>query len=172
MLTERTDIIRLYEGAACSGDSALFSSPSRTAHDIALKRCTGCPVAQLCYMHVDPEDGYTGTVAGRLYYNGKDVTADLGALPPPVYANSDVNPELVAEVEVAFVAEDADWSVYNASTLMAAVWLLRKRGYRPARISRVTCMTKERVIEISAVFDEEASPDLKDFLLEYEDASL
>lgn len=160
--------MRLYEQANCKGNFALFSSANREAHRIAAMRCAECPVRDLCFDHVNPEDGFTGTVAGRLYYDGIDVTDDPSALPPPIYREHDVDPDLAVEIDEAFLAEDADWSVYNESTLMAAIWRLRKKGFRAARISRVSGLNKARILQLADHFEEEASPELKDFVKDAE----
>jgi len=169
MTSETQSVRALYEQARCRGEASLFSSTSREAFTIASTRCGNCPVLDTCYTHVKPEDGYTGTVAGRLFYDGLDVTDDPSALPPPIFSATDVDPDLAAEVKDAFIAEDADWCIYNESTLMAAMWLLRKNGFRTSRISRVSGLTRFRVQQLASYFEEEAPADLKDFLLSFED---
>lgn len=164
VITDRKTALRLYTEANCQGNFALFSSASREAHRIAALRCAECTVRDLCIQHVEPEVGFTGTAGGRLWYDGVDVTDDPSALPPPVYRSEDVDPDLAVEINEAFLAEDADWSIYNESTLMAAVWRLRQYGYRASRISRVSGLPKDRVVQLAEHFEEEASPDLKDFI--------
>lgn len=164
MLLDRKEALRLYDEANCQGNFALFSSASREAYRIAAARCAKCPVKDLCYEHVEPETGFTGTCAGRLFYDGIDVTDDPEALPPPVYKEREIDPDLAVEINEAFIAEDADWTVYNESTLMAAIWRLRKHGYRASRISRVSGLSKDRVLQLTDHFEEEATPELKDFI--------
>lgn len=169
MTLDSKSVRALYDQAGCRGEASLFSSTSREAYSIASKRCAECPVISLCLPHVRPEDGFTGTAAGRLFYDGVDVTDDADALPPPVFRAEDVDPDLAAEVKEAFIAEDADWSIYNESTLMAAIWFLRKNGFRTSRISRVSGLTRHRVQQLTSYFEEEAPVDLKDFLTGFED---
>jgi hypothetical protein len=164
MTLDRKAAIELYDQAKCQGEFALFSSPNREAYRIAAIQCAKCPVKELCLMHVEPETGFTGTAGGRLWYDGIDVTDKPDTLPPPVYRENDVDPDLAVEINEAFKAEDADWSIYSESTLMAAIWRLRKHGYRASRISRVSGISKERIIQLTEHFEEEASPDLKDFV--------
>lgn len=164
MTLTRQEAMRLYDNANCTGEPDLFSSASRNDFETARERCKYCPVRDLCLEHVNPEIGFTGTCAGRLWYDGVDVTEIPDALPPPVYRENDVDPDLAVEVNDAFIAEDADWGVYNESTFMAAVWRLRRHGYRAARIARVTEQSKERIVQLTDHFEEEASAELKDFI--------
>lgn len=158
MLT-REECTVLYERAECSGEPALFSSSSRDAFAVAKLRCGRCPVIDLCAAHVRPEEGYTGTCAGRLFYEGVDVTKTPSAVPPPLFRGRDVDMDTVA----ALVAGCPVWEGHTESTVMTACWALRRtRTFN--RIAKVSGLDKELVVRLVHSFDDGASSVFKDFI--------
>lgn len=162
MTLNRKQCVELYERAECSGEVTLFSSTSREAYWIAKKMCTECPVVSLCYTHVNPvEDGFTGTCAGRLYYDGADVTDAPDALPPPVFRLKDVNLALISAV---LDGEDDEWADSALSTVMTLCWALRRKKYTLNRISKLADLDKEYTGKLVQAFDDGATPDFRDFI--------
>lgn len=162
MTLNRKQCVELYERAECSGEVTLFSSTSREAYFMALKSCAKCPVLQLCLEHVNPvEDSFTGTCAGRLYYDGVDVTATPQALPPPVFRLKDVNLALISAV---LDGEDDEWADSALSTVMTICWALRKRKYTLNRISKLAGLDKEYTGKMVQAFEDGATPDFRDFI--------
>ena len=160
-MLDRKQCVELYDGAECKGDVALFASTSREAFATARKICAKCPVVALCFTHVNPvQDEFTGTCAGKLYYEGKDVSAVPEALPPPVFRMADVD---LLSVEAMIDAKFTEWSGYSSGTLMTVCWLLRRK-YTLNRISKLSGMEKTYVSALVNAFDDGASPDFKDFI--------
>lgn len=163
MTLDRKQCIELYDKAACSGQVILFSSADRNDFLSARETCAECPVAQLCYAHVNPEaDGFTGTCAGDLYYDGVNVTGKPEAKPPAVFRSEDAN-----LVEIALMlegnSEEVAVSWYTSSTVMAAFWGLRKR-YTANKIAKTYGYAKEDVLKLAQSFDDGATTEFKDFI--------
>jgi hypothetical protein len=157
----REEIRELNEQAGCAGEYLLFSNPSRASFLAAGQICDGCPVAVLCERHVAPASGYyTGTCAGKLFYEGVDVTELPDALPPPVLFPEDVSG---TDVEYMLSEDGTDWSLWSESNQMAACWsgLLSKTV---AKVAKKSKLSKSRVTRLSQEFNEAAEPDLKDFI--------
>jgi hypothetical protein len=108
------------------------------------------------------QDEFTGTCAGKLYYEGKDVSDTPYALPPPVFRLSDV--ELLgveAMIECKFAS--TEWVGHTTGTLMTICWMLRRK-YTLNRISKLSGLEKVYVAALVNAFDDGASPDFKDFI--------
>jgi hypothetical protein len=163
MNLDRKQCVELYENAACTGETALFSSSDRTAFFVARQRCAECPVVALCYTHVSPvEDGFTGTCAGRLYYDGTDVTDIPDALPPPVFRSSKLDVLILGELmENPLTAE---WGGHTDSTVMAAFWGLRRQKFTMNKLAKLSGVPRLSVEKFILCFDDSATQDLKDFL--------
>lgn len=160
-MLDRKQCVELYENAACTGEVALFASTSREAYRVAKRRCTACPVVALCFSHVNPaEDRFTGTCAGRLYYEGSDVTDAPDALPPPVFRLADVD-LLVATALLEGSTEV--WEDHTESTLMTAFWGLRRKRVTLNRLAKLSGLDRDRVEQLVQAFDDGATPDFKDF---------
>lgn len=158
---DRKQVLHLYDNAKCSGESALFSSASREAFELARTRCAECPVLQLCEQHVMPQaELYTGTCAGKFWYDGEDVTHNPLAKPPPVFRVNDVN----LEVATALIDGTCDeWAGHSAGTLMAACWRLRQ-AYTLNRISKLSGLEKIYVGKLVQAFDDGAPVEFRDFI--------
>lgn len=161
MTLDRKECLELYDNAACSGEVTLFASTSRDAFQVAQTRCNACPVLSLCFRHVNPvEDGFTGTCAGRLYYEGTDVTETPGALPPPVFRLREVDLMMASAL---IDGSDNVWEGHSDSTVMTVCWGLRKK-YTLNRISKVSGLAKDHVARLVYAFDDGAPTDFKDFI--------
>lgn len=170
MTLNRKECVTLYEGSRCTGEVALFASTSRDAFEVAGRMCAGCPVADLCLQHVNPvEDGFTGTCAGKLYYDGRDVTDEPNALPPPVFRGTDVDLLGVDDIVsgendlVKIVNGALKW--HSESTVMTAFWVLRNnKKWTLNRIAKLYAFEKDLVVTFLYAFDDGASSDFKDFI--------
>lgn len=161
-MLDRKQCLELYDNAKCDGEVGLFASTSREAFTVARTRCAACPVVALCYEHVNPvEDKFTGTCAGRLFYEGKDVTDAPEALPPPVFRLKDV--DLVIVEEFADAAGLQDWEDHSVSTLMTVSWMLRRK-LTFNRLAKISGLEKTYVISLVQGFDDGAPADFKEFI--------
>lgn len=161
MILNRKETLELYNSAKCAGEWALFSSTNRASFELASTRCAECPVISSCLTHVNPAvDGFTGTCAGRLWYEGVDVTDDPDALPPPVFRESETD---VLSVELMLTDANFPWTGYTDSTLMAACWSLRRTGTLN-RVAKRAKLSKERAAKLIQVFEEDSEPELRDFI--------
>lgn len=159
----REEIRVLNEKARCAGEYKLFSNVGRTSFMAARKACDVCPVQRLCEEHVDPGNNYfTGTCAGKLWYEGVDVTEDPEAEPPPVFVE-----EEFSSTDVEYMLSDEDdgeWSLWSDSNQMAACWILLK-SKTVAKAAKRSKLPKTRVSRLAQEFNEAAPAELKDFLL-------
>lgn len=161
MTLNRKQCIELYDKAECRGEVGLFASANREAFTIARQICAGCPVTDLCFTHVNPvEDEFTGTCAGRLYYDGVDVTDTPDALPPPVFRIGDVN---LAVTSAILDGECDEWHGHSVSTVMSACWGLRRK-FTLNRISKLSGLEKAYVAKLVQAFDDGAPSDFRDFI--------
>lgn len=160
-LLDRKQCVTLYENAECSGEVALFAATSRDAYAVARKMCAKCPVVSLCYQHVNPEeDSFTGTCAGKLWYEGVDVSDKPETLAPPVFR--------IVEVDILITSAliDGDckeWDGHSVSTVMSACWGLRKK-HTLNRISKMSGLTKDHVAQLVQAFDDGSPSDFRDFI--------
>lgn len=150
--------LNLHDDAECIGESALFSATSREAFAVARSRCSKCPVIAACLAFTRPEEGYTGTCGGRLWYDGIDVTHDLSAMPPPCYREAEVDISLA----VGLQAPKVPWQAAE-STRMAAAWLYRQ-SHTVNRVAQRLSVTKPQAAYVVQVFEEESSQALRDAL--------
>jgi hypothetical protein len=152
------DVNELMNGAKCTGKYKLFDSTSRADSALARAICAGCPVVKLCLEHVDPSNSYyNGTCAGRLWYDGYDVTDIPSALPPPVFVSEDMSP---AVVSAALEGSLDELEEASDTTLMTFFWASK---FTQAKLMRITGLSKHRVMLLVRTFKEDAPPEVKDW---------